>query len=72
MGTYFTIKYTPEEADKWISYEDNAALGLTKNAEYDLLAETVDGSNVYYIINDNEIKTYDIWKKAQGDLVALF
>jgi len=72
MGTFYTIVFTPEEASKWMAYEDNEGLGVTENVQYEVYSETVDGRLMYYIINDREEKAYDIWKKTRGDFVALY
>ncbi|MBP2643995.1 MAG: hypothetical protein H6Q67_1882 [Firmicutes bacterium] len=72
MGTYYTIKFTPEESSNWIAYETNKELGVTESAEYELYSETVVGRLKYYIINDKGEKAHDIWEKVRGDFITLF
>ena len=69
MAVCYTVVYSPDDADSWVSFEDREDLGLKDQKPYKLYAEGEGDRKKYYIINEKNEKIYNIWEKARGDFI---
>lgn len=70
MAVFYTIVFTPEEASRWMAYENNKDLAVNENSQYELYSKMVDDVKTYYIMNEKGEEVYNIWEKCKGDLLG--
>lgn len=69
MAVCYTVVFSPEEADSWLSFEDREDLGLQTQVPYTLYADGEGERKKYYIINRKNEKIFNVWEIARGDFV---
>ena len=69
MAVCYTVVYSPDEANSWVSFEEREDLGLKADKPYRLHAQGEGEQKKFYVINERKEKIYNIWEKARGDFI---